>query len=131
MSSFFTTLKGLFGTSTSTGRRKQPNVEPEAVRVPVQEDEAAKSSGRLASCEAPEGKEFYVHDGPAVATVRELADALNQASQETFQHHLSGDQNDFARWIREVFADDAAAAVVESARNPSEIVYILDTLSQQ
>jgi len=58
-----------------------------------------------------------------------LADVLDQASEETFRHHINGGENDFANWVREVFDDEAAAAVIESARNPSEIVYILDTLS--
>jgi hypothetical protein len=128
MGSFFTTLKNAFTGSHSSGQHRE--VHPEAVRVPVTETEPENKSGRLADAHAPEGQAFNVHQGPTVTTVADLADALDQAPKETFRHHISNQHNDFAVWIREVFNDEAAAAVVESARNPSEVVYILDTLSQ-
>ncbi len=128
MASFFTTLKNtLFGSATTNS---QPAVHPEAVKVPVTEAGPESKSGRLSDAEASADQAFKVHQGPTVRTVGELADALDQAPKATFRHHISNERNDFATWIREVFEDQAAAAVVESARNPSEIVYILDTLSQ-
>lgn len=128
MTSFFTTLKNtLFGSSTAS---RQSAVHPEAVKLPVTETDPEAKSGRLADTEAPADQAFKVHQGPTVRTVAELADALDQAPKTTFRHHISNERNDFATWIREVFEDQAAAAVVESARNPSEVVYILDTLSQ-
>lgn len=129
MSSFFTTVKNiLFGSGRSGGSPKQ---QPHEVKVPVTEEGRHHDAhGRLATDTAPPEKAFDVHQGPRVSTVGELADALDQAPIETFRHHISNQHNDFATWIRDVFEDDAAAAVVESARNPSEVVYILDTLSQ-
>jgi len=128
MNSFFTTIKKtLFGTRQAAG---QSAVHPKAVKVPIEETSSHASRGRLAGATASPDQAFDVHKGPKVTTVAELADFLDQAPKETFRHHISGQHNDFAAWIREVFEDDAAAAVVESARNPSEVVYILDTLSQ-
>lgn len=128
MSSFFTTIKKvLFGTRQPAN---QSAVHPQAVNVPVKETGPQSKQGRLAGVSAAPDQAFDIHQGPKVTTVAELADFLDQAPKETFRHHISGQHNDFAAWIREVFEDDAAAAVVESARNPSEVVYILDTLSQ-
>lgn len=128
MSSFFTTLTNAFTGSHQSA--SQSEVHPKAVKVPVTEKTPESKRGRLANAEAPVEQAFDVHQGPKVTTVADLADALDQAPEETFRHHISNQQNDFATWIREVFEDEAAAAVVESARNPSEVVYILDTLSQ-
>jgi hypothetical protein len=128
MGSFFTTIKKAFNNSRSVSQHNE--VHPEAVRVPVTEAEPENKSGRLADARASDDQAFDVHQGPMVTTVADLADALDQAPKETFRHHISNQHNDFAVWIREVFNDEAAAAVVESARNPSEVVYILDTLSQ-
>jgi len=143
MSGFFTAIKNAFAASTDSQTRQ--DVHPQAVDVPVQSTDtermsskdagsprssANKSTGRLAGKRAEDGEQFYVHEGPAVSTVAELADVLAQADRGVFEHHISAGHNDFADWIRGVFGDDTAAAVVESARNPSEVVYILDTLSQ-
>lgn len=129
MSSFFTSLTNLlFGSGRSDESSDQ---RPHEVKVPVTEEEQHHDAhGRLATDTAPPEQAFDIHMGPNVTTVGELADALDQAPIETFRHHISSQHNDFATWIRDVFEDDAAAAVVESARNPSEVVYILDTLSQ-
>ena len=124
MARFFQSIHNFFFGSASSG---QPAVGAEAVAVPVTSEEES-ATGRLADAVAPDGKEFYVHNGPAVSTVNELADELSQAPEATFRHHVS-DDNDFANWVRDVFDDDPAAAVIESARNPAEVVYILDTLA--
>lgn len=125
MSSFFQSIHNFFVGHTDSGHAA---VGAESVHVPVTSEEES-ATGRLSDAAAPEGQEFYVYNGPTVSTVGELADVLNQASEETFRHHINGSDNDFADWVRNVFDDDAAAAVIESARNPSEVVYILDTLS--
>lgn len=127
MSSFFTAIKQTFGFGAQ--QQTAHDQEPEAVHIPVEEVEDSKAAGRLSGLRAPDGKEFYVHEGSTVSTVRGLADALNKAPESVFHHHITKQKNDFARWIREVFDDEAAASVLESARNPSEVVYILDTLS--
>lgn len=119
-------------TNTSQGSRQSSantkNAKSNAVHIPV-DSSAVKSPGRLADKQAPEGEGFHIHNGPTVYTVGELAEYLRSASETVFEHHVGEGYNDFACWIMDVFEDPAAAEVVASARNPSEIVYILDSLS--
>jgi hypothetical protein len=123
--SFLQSIKEFFVGSHDAGNHRG-STEP--VNIPVTSEEEA-ASGRLAGVTAPEDEMFHIYKGPSVSTVGELADALNTAPNEVFRHHIRHNSNDFANWVRNVFNDDAAAAVIESARNPSEVVYILDTLS--
>ncbi|MBM3200132.1 hypothetical protein FJZ53_04275 [Candidatus Woesearchaeota archaeon] len=52
---------------------------------------------------------FYLSDGRALKSLRELAEALEDMSEETFRHHVNSEKNDFANWIRDVITDEELA----------------------
>lgn len=139
MNGVFTTLQNLFRRRQNEEETTSDNtdVAAESVQVPIQQNQSPADSenleamtGRLADARAADDNLFKVHAGPAVATIRELARVLAEAPDETFAHHLSGDTDDFARWVQDVFADKLAADKLREAQNPSEIVYVLDVLSK-
>lgn len=126
----FTTIKRLFaGRSTRRRRgRERADQKEGSVQIPVQPGKSS-SSWLLHQRTAPEGQEFHLHHGPSVATIGELADALADADDEVFFHHTEGERNDFACWVRDVFDESGAAAVIASADSRKRLVYILDLLN--
>lgn len=57
----------------------------------------------------PDVKRFYCHNGDILNNIYELKDALDRMDSPTFQHHVTEEKNDFARWVREVLGDDKLA----------------------
>jgi hypothetical protein len=68
--------------------------------MPRAQKEVSKLPGN-----APQGNEFVLQDGRALGNVRELALALRDMSEATFAFHANETKNDFAYWVRDVFAD--------------------------
>jgi len=54
----------------------------------------------------PDEKRFYCHDGKILNNIYELKIALEVMSDHTYNHHVTDEKNDFARWVREVLIDD-------------------------
>ena len=46
---------------------------------------------------------FYLSNGMALKSVKELHDALKNMDDNTYSNHVNGTKNDFASWIRGVF----------------------------
>lgn len=57
----------------------------------------------------PDEKRFYCHDGKILNNIYDLKSALQQMDNETYNHHVTEEKNDFARWVREVLIDDKLA----------------------
>lgn len=54
----------------------------------------------------PDEKRFYCHDGKILNNIYELKIALDEMHTHTYNHHVTDEKNDFARWVREVLIDD-------------------------
>jgi len=54
----------------------------------------------------PDEKRFYCHDGKILNNIYELKTALGHMDSATYNHHVTEEKNDFARWVREVLMDD-------------------------
>ncbi len=52
---------------------------------------------------------FYLSDGRPVKSLLELADALEEMDDNVFSHHVSLHNDDFAKWVSEVFNEDELA----------------------
>jgi hypothetical protein len=46
-----------------------------------------------------------VYEGPVLANLRDLRDALASMDDVTFVYHVNEDKNDFANWVRDVLND--------------------------
>ncbi len=60
----------------------------------------AKKSAVIA--EAPPAQCFWVHNGPILRNIGELARALEHMSDDQFTHHVNSRKNDFSKWIVDV-----------------------------
>jgi hypothetical protein len=48
---------------------------------------------------------FWVNNGHVLNTLAELSGELKIIGQETFEHHVNKEKNDFENWIRNVVGD--------------------------
>jgi len=64
----------------------------------------------------PAEKFFYVRDGRVLRSLHELPDALRTMSQETFEHHVTPDRNDFYNWATDGFQHSSLARKIKSSK---------------
>ena len=52
---------------------------------------------------------FFLVDGRPLKNLVELADAMEEITDEAFNHHVTEAKNDFAKWVHDVFGDEELA----------------------
>ena len=64
-------------------------------------------------------KHFWVHHGPVICDLRELAKALQEMSDDQYNHHTRRESgtNDFARWIEDVLGEALLAQKLSRTRS--------------
>ena len=70
----------------------------------VSRDDAIRFLG-----DVPGDKQFWVHDGPALKNLQELADALRSMNDGIFNYHVNNEKNDFSSWVRDVIGYEKLA----------------------
>jgi hypothetical protein len=83
--------------------------------VRISKEEARRRLG-----DVPDDKRFWCHDGKVVTNLKELKEALDGMSDETFRYHLTGGRNDFGKWVREVVGDEELANDLSKAESRIE-----------
>ena len=77
--------------------------------------------------QAPPDKAFWVNGGPVITDLQQLREALaREISDEQFVHHVTGDKNDFARWVEEVLGDTQCARALREARSRTEALRVTE-----
>lgn len=59
--------------------------------------------------DVPAENAFWVQDGRVLKNLDELHMALSEMSDETFQHHVNDEKNDFHNWVRDIVNDQMLA----------------------
>ncbi len=80
---------------------------------------------RVINAEEKAKNPFYLHDGRVLNSLEDLKKALNNMSDDTWRHHVRGDNNDFANWIRDCLNDYLLSEQVRKAATPSELALLL------
>jgi hypothetical protein len=52
---------------------------------------------------------FFLVDGRPLKNLLELADSMEEMTEEAFKHHVTEAKNDFAKWVHDVFGDEELA----------------------
>ena len=68
---------------------------------------------------------FFCNDGCVAQNLYQLADCLSHISAESFHHHASETNNDFANWVRDVFGDDKLAKDLAKAGDQKEAAEVV------
>jgi len=71
-------------------------------------------------------KSFYLHGGKEIYNVPELLGQVYTMNDETFNHHVTPDKNDFANWICHVFENKSLAKKIEKALTREKIILVLE-----
>jgi uncharacterized protein YeeX (DUF496 family) len=67
---------------------------------------------------ASSDKQFYLYNGPALADLNDLHQALAQdMTEEQYKHHVQPQRNDFAKWVEDVFGHSACATNIRRKRS--------------
>ena len=68
----------------------------------------------------PEEKVFWCCDGRVFRNMRELAEAFDSMTYETFAHHANPDRCDFGNWVKDVIGDGKLARDLAKSQAPPE-----------
>ncbi len=61
-------------------------------------------------------KYFWLCDGQVLKNLKELAVALEKMNNDVFKDHVSGEKNDFALWVKDVFGEQKLATALRRAK---------------
>jgi hypothetical protein len=79
-----------------------------------------KKNAAMLLANVPEDKRFWCSDGRVFKNVSELQSALNDITAETFRHHSSQGESDFANWVRDVIGDEKLARDLSKCSNAAQ-----------
>ena len=78
---------------------------------------AKKSTPMLVVAEGEQ--QFWTNDGRILKDLVELRDALSKMEKHVFDHHVTGEKNDFADWVEFVLQDTSGASMLRSKKTPA------------
>ena len=73
----------------------------------------------------PEPFAFWSHDGRVLHDMTELADALNNMTDETFAYHSNDYKKDFSNWVRDIIGDAKLAKDLDKSLNRTEAARVV------
>ena len=72
---------------------------------------------------------FMLIDGSVIKSLRELGDAIEEMSEDTFYHHVSEMKNDFHNWVKDVFKEmELAEKLLEAETKDRHLIEVLKFL---
>ncbi len=63
-------------------------------------------------------KRFFSNNGEVYSNYYELLEGLRAMNSKTFYHHVDGNKNDFANWVKDVFDDKRLAKEITKLSFP-------------
>ena len=76
-----------------------------------------KEEAKRYLCDTSPEQCFWVNNGPILKNLEELANALPDMNDETFNHHVNIEKNDFSSWIKDIIGDNKLANDLLSSRS--------------
>ncbi len=74
---------------------------------------------------------FYLANGQAVHTIKELLEVLRSMSPQDFLQHVNNERNDFAAWIRGTHKHEKLADLVDRVRSKEILIHVLEAFTQE
>lgn len=62
--------------------------------------------------DVPEENKFFLRNGKVLRNMKELALEFEEMDDETFNHHVTDERNDFHNWIASTIKDEVLASVI-------------------
>ena len=86
----------------------------------------SQEDARKFLCDVMDEKCFWVNNGPILKNIEELSTAVKTLNDETFNHHLNSEKNDFSRWIDDVIGDKKLANDIAKTKTKKSLIKKLD-----
>ena len=82
--------------------------------------ETTKQEAKRFLSNVPEEYVFRCCDGQILRNMKELGDALNNMTYETYVFHANKERNDFGNWARDIIKDEMLAKDLQKAPNRAQ-----------
>ena len=82
--------------------------------------ETLKQEARRWLADVPVEYVFRSCDGRVLRNAKDLGDALNTMTYETYIFHVNTDKNDFTNWARDIIKDEMLAKDLQKAPNRAQ-----------
>ena len=79
---------------------------------------ASKKNVPAIMAETEPEKSFWLCDGRALKSLKELSQALENMDISVWEHHVTSEKNDFANWIEGVFGESQLGAAIRKVKSP-------------
>ncbi len=79
---------------------------------------ASKKNFSFATPAANPENNFWLCDGRALKSLKELAAALETMEEAVWDFHVTPEKNDFANWIEDVFEQKSLGAAIRRVKSP-------------
>ncbi|MBN2052818.1 hypothetical protein JW756_04915 [Candidatus Woesearchaeota archaeon] len=116
-------------------KRGRPPKKKQALEqaVPVQEIQTAQqplpdqqpAGHHQVKNDAPETSYFILCNGKPVKNMIELADVMEEMEDQVFNHHVSPEKNDFAKWVNDIFKDAELAEKLAGVKDKKHMQLVL------
>lgn len=113
------TTKKSTATKTSTTKKPSSKTKNAPTSTKVVKPSSKKKAEKKSLTNAQPQKAFWVHNGPVLKNLVELADALQTMDEVIFTHHVTKEKNDFADWVETVLKDVECATAIRRSKKPS------------
>jgi hypothetical protein len=87
--------------------------------------ETKKQEAKRLLADVPEEYVFWCCDGQILRNLKELGDALNTMTDETYVFHVNPEKNDFANWVRDIIKDEMLAKDLQKETNRVQAVKLV------
>lgn len=91
----------------------------------ISEKEEAPALKKIRVFDTSPNEDFWFHYGPVVKNLAELREAFLQIDDELYEYHTKGKENDFEKWIRDVFGYKELSEKIASAKTRKKAYAIL------
>jgi hypothetical protein len=89
------------------------------------EKEEAPALKKIRVFDTSPNEDFWFHYGPVVKNLAELREAFLQIDDELYEYHTKGKENDFEKWINDVFGYKELSKKIASAKTRKKAYAIL------
>ena len=91
--------------------------------------ETLKQEAKRLLADVPEEYVFRCGDGQILRNMKELGDALNTITDETYVFHANTEKNDFTNWVRDIIKDEMLAKDLQKATNRAQAAKLVASRS--
>jgi len=111
-------------------KRKRNGKKKKRGRPPKKKTRQKKTTKRASrktkyNKNAPKENFFVLCDGKQVRSVKELADVMEDIEKHVFEHHVTPDSNDFAKWVEDIFKDVELAKKLAGVKEKGRMQLVL------